>query len=277
MQQAKHIYIVSDSTGETAHHLLQTMLAQFDSASVRIHRRTDVVTPQQIQQILDEVVKHDGFVLHTLVIPGLREAILYMSRQRNIPCIDVLGKMLENLGLWLGQQPRYEAGRTRHIDDSYSRRIIALEFALRHDDGQNVAGLTQADIVLVGVSRTAKTPLSVYLAYRGILVGNVPLVPEVDPPSILFDLPPDHVIGLTMNPDRLALLRQTRGTRLGIGSSDYSDLDSVRMEVRQAQRICNEAGWQLIDVTYRTIEEIAEELITQQADHRPGSRAFPIS
>jgi [pyruvate, water dikinase]-phosphate phosphotransferase / [pyruvate, water dikinase] kinase len=269
-QQTKHVFVVSDSTGETAHHLLQTLLAQFDSSQVRIHRYADVITPQQIQEILDEVLAADGLVIHTLVIPGLREAMVYLSRQRQIPCIDVMGKMLENLGLWLGQQPRYEAGRTRKLDDSYSRRVLALEFALRHDDGQNASGLPQADAVLVGVSRTGKTPLCVYLAYRGILVGNIPIVEGVDPPSVLFDLPPERVYALTMSPDRLVLLRHQRNQRLGI-SGGYDDLEVVRLEIRQALRLYAEAGWQVVDTTYRTIEEIAEDLMSQVVQLR-GTR-----
>jgi [pyruvate, water dikinase]-phosphate phosphotransferase / [pyruvate, water dikinase] kinase len=260
VSQQKTIFIISDSTGETAYHVLQTVLAQFDSRDVRVRRYPDIVTPGQIRAIVEEAVQAGGLVFHTLISPGLRESATYLCSVRGIRCVDVLGLPVERLSLWLDQQPRYTTGLTRKLDDSYSRRTMALEFALRHDDGQNTSGLPQADLVLVGVSRTAKTPLSVYLAYHAWLVGNVPIVEAIDAPSILFDLPKEKVIALTVQPDRLAMLRGTRNRRLGI-EGDYDDLRAVQSEVRHALMLYERAGWQVIDMTYKTIEEATDEIL----------------
>lgn len=259
MSEQKSVFIISDSTGETAYHVLQTVLAQFNSEHVRVRRYADITTPQQIHDIVEETAQAEGLIFHTLVSPGLREAVTYLSANRGIRCVDVLGMPIERLSAWLEQKPRFEAGLTRKLDESYSKRVLALEFALRHDDGKNTAGLPQADVVIVGVSRTAKTPLSTYLAYRAWMVGNVPIVEGIDPPSILFDLPKDKVIALTVDPDRLALLRETRNKRLGV-SGNYDDLRTVQSEVRHALMLYDQAGWKVLDMTYITIEEATDEI-----------------
>jgi hypothetical protein len=259
MSEQKSVFIISDSTGETAYHVLQTVLAQFNSEHVRVRRYADITTPQQIHDIVEETAQVEGLIFHTLVSPGLREAVTYLSASRGIRCVDVLGMPIERLSAWLEQKPRFEAGLTRKLDESYSKRILALEFALRHDDGKNFAGLPQADVVIVGVSRTAKTPLSTYLAYRTWMVGNVPIVEGIDPPSILFDLPKDRVIALTVQPDRLALLREARNKRLGV-DGNYDDLRSVQSEVRHALMLYEQASWKVLDMTYITIEEATDEI-----------------
>ncbi len=260
MSEHKTVFVVSDSTGETAYHVLQTVLAQFDSSQVRVQRYPDITTPHRIHEIVEEAVRAGGLVFHTLVSPGLREAITYLCTSRGVRCVDVLGLPIERLAVWLDQKPRYEAGLTRKLDESYSKRVMALEFALRHDDGKNAAGLPQADVVLVGVSRTTKTPMSVYLAYRAWLVGNVPIVEDIEPPSVLFDLPKEKVIALTVQPDRLATLREARNQRLGV-VGDYDNLRAVQSEVRHALMLYDRAGWKVIDMTYATIEEAADEIL----------------
>ena len=260
MSEQKSVFIISDSTGETAYHVLQTVLAQFESEDVRIRRYADITTPQQIHDIVEEVARAGGLIFHTLVSPGLREAVTYLSANKGIRCVDVLGMPIERLSAWLEQKPRYEAGLTRKLDESYSKRVLALEFALRHDDGKNSAGLPQADLVIVGVSRTGKTPLSTYLAYRAWMVGNVPIVEGIDPPSILFDLPKEKVIALTVQPDRLSLLRETRNKRMGV-VGNYDDLRNVQSEVRHSLMMYEEAGWKILDMTYITIEEATDEIL----------------
>jgi hypothetical protein len=271
MAKQKVIFIVSDSTGETAYHVLQTVMAQFDDQNVRVKRYADVVTPSQVEEIVREAVRAGGLIFHTLVSPGLRGAITYLCSSRGIRCVDVLGLPIERLSLWLDQQPRYEAGRTRKLDESYSKRVLALEFALRHDDGQNVSGLGQADVVLVGVSRTAKTPLCVYLAYRAWLAGNIPIVEGIEPPLALFDLPKEKVVALTVQADRLALLRGSRNRRLGI-AGDYDDLRAVQSEVRHALMLYERSGWHVIDMTVSTIEEASDEIAAQLKAHQPQDR-----
>ena len=259
MSDQKCVYIISDSTGETAYHVLQTVLAQFNSEDVRVQRFADITTPQQIYDVVEMAARTEGLIFHTLVSPGLREAVTYLSANRGIRCVDVLGMPIDRLSTWLEQKPRYEAGLTRKLDESYSKRVLALEFALRHDDGKNSSGLPQADVVIVGVSRTAKTPLSTYLAYRAWLVGNVPIVEGIEPPSILYDLPKEKVIALTVQPDRLAMLRETRNRRLGV-VGNYDDLRSVQSEVRHALMLYDESGWKVLDMTFITIEEATDEI-----------------
>jgi regulator of PEP synthase PpsR (kinase-PPPase family) len=162
---------------------------------------------------------------------------------------------------WIEREPLLQPGLTRQLDEDYFQRITALEFAVRHDDGRNAADLDKADLVLVGLSRTSKTPLSVYLAYRGWLVGNVPIIPNMDLPPILFDLPPKRVVGLAIRPERLTRLRGQRQRHLGV-VGDYADPDSIRLEVQYAHSLFAKAGWPLVDVTAKSIEETATEIMS---------------
>jgi hypothetical protein len=260
MGTQKIITLVSDSTGETAYHVLQTALAQFESHEARVVRYADVITSQQIDDILAATASTGGLIFHTLVMPDLRLALMEGCARRGIPCIDVLGPTISQLADWLGIVPLNQAGLTRKLDQSYSRRIMCLEFALRHDDGQNAAGLTQADIVLVGNSRCAKTPLSVYLAYQNLLVGNVPIIEGIEPPSILFDIAPEKIVALTVNPERLTHIRSHRARRMGY-SSNYEDRDHIRIEVRHALMLYEKMEWSVVDMTSKSIEEASDEVL----------------
>jgi hypothetical protein len=201
--------------------------------------------------------------VHTFVYAELRRAILSLGRTKNVTTIDLMGPLLSRLTELLATPPRAEPGLFQPFDPAYLERIDALDFAVRHDDGRNVHELDQAEIVLVGVSRTSKTPLSVYLANRGWRVANVPLVLGVEPPANLFELPKRRVVGLIIRPERLADLRRVRMERLGTRSIGYADLEHINKEVAYSYQVFERRrDWPLVDVTAKPIEETAAEVVT---------------
>ncbi|MEW6716155.1 MAG: pyruvate, water dikinase regulatory protein [Chloroflexota bacterium] len=258
-----HIFAVSDGTGITAERVVQAALTQFDASQVTITRYGKVRTEGHIREIVAEASQVNGFIVHTLVSEASRRTMLNEGRTLNVTTIDLMGPLLVRLSDLLAVPPRSEPGLLFPFDASYMQRIDAIDFAVRHDDGANVHELYKADIVLVGVSRTSKTPVSIYLAYRGWKVANIPIVLHVEPPEELFKLPSYKVIALTIQPDRLVELRRARLERIGTFPRGYADLDHVRQEVTYAYHIFDRRrGWQLIDVTSKPIEEIAAEVVT---------------
>jgi hypothetical protein len=186
--------------------------------------------------------------------------MLESSRAHGVECIDVIGPALLHLADWLGAEPIRQPGVIRQLGEDYFQRIDALEFAVQHDDGRNAHELDKADLVLVGVSRTSKTPLSVYFAHRGWMVGNVPIVPGIDVPPILFKLPPERIVALTVRRSKLLTLRSKRQDRLGVHGS-YDDQDSITEELRYARSIFARGGWPVVDMSVKSIEEAATEIL----------------
>lgn len=257
-----YIFIVSDATGRTAEQTLMAALTQFAGVEVKIERWPEVRTEKQILQVVKEAAQVNGFIIHTIVSKKLRDVILRTGRLHNVETIDLMGPLLARLAHQFSDSPSEKPGLFRDLNKEYFQRIEATEFAFRHDDGQHAEELPKAEIVLVGVSRTFKTPLSIYLAFKGWLVANVPIVLEIPPPSILFELPPGKVFGLVMDPRHLAALRQVRHEYLGGATGEYADLSFVRRELIHAKRIfASQPGWPVIDVTNKPIEEIAEEIL----------------
>ncbi len=264
------VFVVSDGTGATAEQVLQAALTQFGHADVLVERRPAIRTEAQVQEVVSEAARSHGFIIHTLVSDRLREAIFHAGRTYNVETIDLMGPLLARLSNQLGTSPAEHPGLFRQLNDEYFRRIETMEFALRHDDGQRIHELEKAEIVLVGVSRTFKTPLSVYLAFRGWFTANVPIVPTVRPPVALFNLPPGTVCGLTMDPLHLAELRRARETYLGGAVGDYADPENVRREVEYALSIFrSQRGWPVIDVTNKPIEETAAEILASLGRRQP--------
>jgi hypothetical protein len=258
-----YVFVVSDGTGATAEQVLNAALTQFEVAQVRVERRAQVRSEQEIQRVVQEAAKVGGSIIHTLVADELREAMLRMGRQRNIETIDLMGPLLARLSQQLAVSPTEKPGLFRQLNEDYFRRIETMEFAFHHDDGQRPHELPQAEIVLVGVSRTCKTPLSIYLAFRGWLVANVPIIQTVPLPPKLLDLPQGRVIGLTIDPQRLVELRRVRQKYLGGATGDYADPEHVQRETAYAQRIFqSHPDWPIVDVTDKPIEEIASEILT---------------
>ena len=257
-----HVFVVSDGTGRTAQQFLDACLTQFADTAVDIELRAGVRTETQVHEVILEAMNAGGFIIHTLVSDDLRRVMRRAGRLNNIETIDLLGPVLARLSEQFADSPSEKPGLFRKLNEDYFRRIESMEFAFRHDDGQRVHELPDAEIVLIGVSRTFKTPLSIYLAFKGWHVANVPIVLGLEPPPILFELPPDRVFGLTMEPQRLSSLRFVRHERFGGATGDYADYDYVRREVIHAVNIfARQPRWQKIDVTNKPIEEIASEIL----------------
>jgi regulator of PEP synthase PpsR (kinase-PPPase family) len=258
-----HIYAISDATGNTAERVVRAALVQFDDAEIEITRYGGVRSPMQIQEIVREAAQSNGFVVHTFVYEELRHSVLTEGRAQNVATIDLMGPLLARLSEILATPPRSEPGLFKPFDSAYLQRIEAIDFTVRHDDGRNIQDLDRAEIVLVGVSRTSKTPLSIYLAYRGWRVANVPLVLNIEPPKELLSLPKRRVVGLVIKPERLVELRLVRVERIGTQALGYADLDYIRQESAFAYTFFDRRrDWPLVDVTAKPIEEAAAEVVT---------------
>lgn len=263
-----HIFIVSDGTGQTAERTLKAALTQFKAADVEISRRSEVRTAEQALYIVEEAASVDGIIVHTVVSDDLRRAIRRFGRLRDVETIDLFGPLLARLSEYFAYSPSEKPGLFHKLNEEYFRRIESMEFAISHDDGLRPADLPKAEIVLVGVSRTFKTPLSIYLAFKGWFVANVPIVMDLEPPPVLFRLKPGKVFCLTTSPRRLAELRSIRDEYLGRKTGSYADLDFVRRELAYAKRLFRKRpDWPLVDVTNKPIEEISSEILTIVRSH----------
>ncbi len=257
------IFVASDGTGKTAEQAVNAALTQFSKEKVKIRRFSEIRSSEQIRQLILEAKKASAFIVHTLVTDKLRELLLRTARLHNVETIDLMGPLLDRLSDHLATHPSEQPGLFSHLDESYFRRIETMQFAFNHDDGKRVEELQKAEIVLVGVSRTFKTPLSIYLAFKRWFVANVPIVLGISVPEILFQIPPERVFCLLSYPNRLAQLRRARQDRLGGMIKDYADPEYVRKECRYASDIFSgQPLWQKINVTSKSIEEISSEIIT---------------
>ena len=260
-----HLHLVSDATGETIHSVARACLSQFEGVDPHEHHWTLVRTTGHVDKVLTSVGANPGVVMFTIVNDPLRRALEDGCRKLGVPCIPVLDPVIGTLANYFGIESRGEAGRQHVLDSEYFERIDAMTFALNHDDGQGLWNIANADIILVGVSRSSKTPTSMYLANRGLNVANVPLVPGVPPPQELFDAAKTGeplVIGLTKTPERLIQLRRNRLRLLAQeDDTDYVDPEIVRQEVAAARRLCSENNWPVVDVTRRSIEETAAAIL----------------
>jgi regulator of PEP synthase PpsR (kinase-PPPase family) len=269
------VYAISDATGTTAERVVRAALTQFAGADVDIKRYGGVRSAEQVRQIIDEAEASRGIIVHTLVSADLRRLVLTGGRQRGVPTIDLMGPLLARLTALMATAPLAEPGLFRPFDDAYLSRIDAIRFAVSHDDGRNTHELTRADIVLVGVSRTCKTPVSMYLATQGWRVANVPLILGLEPTPDLFTLPKRRVVALMVQPERLAALRKARVERLGTSSMGYADLDGVRREVVYAYELLERRpDWPLVDMTAKSIEEAATEIVNLIGEPSDGGRAL---
>lgn len=257
-----HVHLVSDSTGETLVAMMKASTAQFRNATALEHLHTLVRSERQMQSALAEIESKPGIVLYTLVNEERRKLLESRCARLNIPAISILDPTLSMLGRYLGSAMISEVGAQRTLDAEYYNRIEALDFAMAHDDGQNVSGLRDADIVLLGISRTSKTPTCIYLANRGFKAGNIPLVPNAPLPTILDGFKRPFIIGLVASPDRIVQIREQRLMGLKqTEQTDYIDVDRVRDEMREAKRMFIKKGYKVIDVTRKSIEETSAQII----------------
>lgn len=257
-----HIHLVSDSTGETLNAMARAVCARFDDVLPIEHIYSLVRSPRQLERVLREVEGAPGVVLHTIVDKDLRAELERGCRALEMPCVAALDPMVAALARYLGASISTRVGAQHALDNDYFNRMDALSYAINHDDGQGTQDLEAADVVLVGVSRTSKTPTSIYLAHRGIRAANVPLVPGAEPPAQLFTLKRAVVVGLTLSPDRLIQIRRNRLLNLREDrETTYTEIDSVREEIIRARRMFERHGWPVIDVTRRSVEETAAAII----------------
>ena len=257
-----HVHLVSDSTGETLVAMMKASTAQFRNATALEHLHTLVRSEKQMQNTLEEIEAKPGVVLYTLVNEERRKLLESRCAKLNIPAISILDPTLSMLGRYLGSAMISEVGAQRTLDADYYNRIEALDFAMAHDDGQNVAGLKNADIILLGISRTSKTPTCIYLANRGFKAGNIPLVPNSPLPTILDGFENPFIVGLVASPDRIVQIREQRLMGLKQDEqTDYIDVDRVRDEMREAKRMFLKKGYKVIDVTRKSIEETSAQII----------------
>ena len=263
------IHLISDATGDTLNAIARAAIAQFDDPQVTYHRWSLVRSRMQLHRVLESVQSEPGPILCSVVDEGLRTDIDSFSQRSGLPLVHILDPTLAVLQQQFGLPTKHKPGRQYVLDADYFRRIDAMHYVISHDDGQAARGLAEADVVLVGVSRSSKTPTCFYLANRGIKAANIPLVPGIEPPELLKD-PGCPVIGLTIDPKSLIDIRRHRLKHIGTGAQpgfikndngDYVDFESVEKELLWARRLCNARGWPTIDVTRRSIEETAATVL----------------
>jgi len=269
-----HLHLVSDATGETLTTVARAATAQYTKVLPVEHVYPLVRTQKQLDRVLAEIEESPGIVLYTLLDEELLQRLEKHCRDLGLPCLSILGPVLQLLQSYLGAETSHRIGAQHVLNAEYFKRIDALNFTMLHDDGQHLDGLEQADVVLVGVSRTSKTPTSIYLANRGVKTGNVPLVPGVPLPRNVEELQHPLVVGLYASPERIVQIRQNRllGLRAHHDDDRYIDRSAVAEEVAFSRKLCARHNWPSIDVTRRSIEETAAAVLALLAERRrlPG-------
>ena len=266
--EAPPVYVVSGSTGTLGEQMARTVLPQFQDAIVPIEIVPRVQHFSQIEAIVDQAAQTNGTILHTLTNQDLRYAMIRLAEEKNVAAIDVVGPYIERLTEVLGIEPIGQPGLYRQLNETYFKRIEAIEFTLAHDDGMHYEEWKNAEIVLVGLSRVGKTPLSVYLSIQGWKVANVPLVPGVPPRQELFELDWRRVIGLKIDPIELRTHREHRQRVLGVrGKSDYDNPAKLYDETKAARKIFRKGGFKVIDVTNKPIETTAGQVVVAVTRH----------
>ena len=271
LAQYFHIHLVSDSTGETLVNIMKASVAQFDAVIPIEHLYALVRSERQMDRVMNAITDAPGMVLFTIVDEKLRRLLEHRCAELNIPCIAALDPLLAAMSRSLGAPMVSRAGAQHHLDADYYRRIDALNFAMAHDDGQLTDELNDAEVVLLGVSRTSKTPTTIYLAHRGIKAANVPLVDGQRLPDHFDSVTRPLIVGLTASPDRLIELRRNR--LLGLNENrptSYIDQEAVREEVNAAKRLFARKGWPVIDVTRRSVEETSARIINLFNERQVG-------
>lgn len=263
------ILVVSDGTGRTAQQALNAALTQFPGIDIDVIIRSDVSSQNDVTAIVGEALKSGALIIHTLVTDSLRESIIRESHNSNVETIDLMGPLLEKLSSQFIHEPSQQPGLYNKLNKEYFQRIDSMQFTFNHDDGQRTESLEEADIILLGVSRTFKTPISIYLAYKGWFAANVPIIMGINPPEVLHEIDPSKVFCLTTNASRLSELRKTRNLRLGGNIENYSEPEYVTREINFANRFYNlHPQWTVINVTAKSIEEISSEILAIMAGRK---------
>lgn len=263
----QHIFLLSDSTGDTAMKIMRAALLQFHDKGALVTRYGNVRSPQRINEILQEAQRYRSFILYTFVSEELRHHFNESIEGKNLVVEDLLGPLMEKLSRFFNTAPQEKPGLLHQVDETSYQRAEAVEYMVSHDDGRLMSGLDKSDLVLVGVSRTSKTPLSMYLAQEGWRTANIPIILDKELPPDVTELEPKRVVGLIIDPQRLVEIRQARLARLGAKQSNYADFQQVQAELAWARSIFDRhPEWRIIDVTRKSVEETASEIL----DHLLG-------
>lgn len=259
---AFNLHLVSDSSGETVTNIARACLVQYENVEVTEHFWWLVRTPGQMTRVIEGVKHAPGLVIFTLLDSKIRQPLEQACRDLKIPCVSALDPVMQALAAFFNRTASSEIGRQHALDEGYFERIDAMHFAMQHDDGQSLETMAQADIILVGVSRTSKTPTCMYIANRGFKVGNIPMVPGLAIPDDILKATRPLFVGLTREPRSLSDIRQSRLRIMNEErASGYADVDQIREEVAESRRLFVKHGWPVIDVTRRSIEETAASII----------------
>jgi regulator of PEP synthase PpsR (kinase-PPPase family) len=264
-----HLHLVSDSTGETVCSVARAAIVQFEGVDAEEHVWSLVRTKTQIEKVLAKITENPGIVMYTIVGKELRDALQEGCSKLGVPCIPVLSRVIADLSTYLNMKISPQPGRQHELDEDYFQRVEAINFTLSHDDGQATWDINDADIILVGASRTSKSPTCVYLAYRGYRAANVPFVMGCPLPDSLLSATKPLVVGLTIGSDRLIQIRKNRLLALNEDNeTDYVDMDAVKEEIAAARKLFLRHNWPMIDVTRRSVEETAATIIQMYQEHR---------
>ncbi|ERT56463.1 MULTISPECIES: pyruvate, water dikinase regulatory protein [Megasphaera] len=264
------IYACSDSLGDTAERVARAAASQYDQEKFNIIRVPYIRSEQQIEELVKKAATAHAMICYTVISPTLRRKLQDMTANLDIPVIDIIGPMLAGVGSIAGTEPTLRAGMIHQLDKEYFRRVDAIEFAVKFDDGKNPLGFLKADVVIIGVSRTSKTPLSMYLAHKRIKAANLPLVPEVALPQELFEIPARKIVGLVIDPFKLNFIRSERLRAMGLEpNASYANVERINEELEYARGVMRRLHCPVIDVSSKAIEETANlimDIVKRNAD-----------
>ena len=267
------IYAVSDSVGETSAQVSKAVMTQFDYIDYDIEVYGYIQTKDQINDLVRLAKKHNAVIIFTLVIRELKDYMVKIANLENVTALDLITPIMKPMIEHIGVKPRREPGLLYKFDDEYFKRMDAIDFAVKYDDGKDTKGILKSDVVLIGISRTSKTPLSMYLANKCIKATNIPLVPEVEPPKELFQIDAGKIIALYADPEYLNRIRKQRLKVLGLrDGASYADLNRIIKELEYADQVIRKIGCRKVDITDKAIEEIASQIIQWQQERTKKER-----
>lgn len=257
-----NLHLISDSTGETLRYIAKAVMVQFKQTEPKEFVWSLTKTVVELQQVIDQIKIHPGIVMYTLAKKELRDLLKTHCKNLVIPCIPVLSRTISDISNYLNIVASPISGAQHQLDENYFNRVEAINFTLAHDDGQAVWNLSESEIIIIGVSRTSKSPTSIYLAYQGIRTANIPFVLDCKLPNELLAIKNKLVIGLTISLERLLQIRKNRLTAMNdINNSNYINNELVNLEIKTANRIFIKNNWPIIDVTSKSVEEVAANII----------------
>lgn len=256
------IYVISDSIGETAEQVAKAASAQYPDCEIRIKWIPYVAEVETIHEVISEAKDLNSVIMFTLVVPELKDCLVREAREHGIAYVDIMGPAIEEISKVTKCPPTYIPGAVRKLDADYFKKVEATEFAVKYDDCKDPRGIKKADLVLIGISRTSKTPLSMFLASKNIRVANIPLLPEIKPPKELYEISPKKIIGLTISPDHLNTIRLERLKSHGLSNeANYASMERIAHELEYAEEIMKDIGCAVVDVTDKAIEETANTIL----------------